>query len=1127
MALQLILGSSGQGKTSYLMEEVIRESMKNPSQNYYILVPEQFSLEMQRQMVLKHPKHGFSNIDVLSFYRLAYVIFEECSYEPKEILEDLGVSMILKKVLLEHEEELLFFKRSIRHPGFVDELKSILMEFMNYGIHADDMESMGITLKQYPALASKCSELSKIYKWFQEKIEDHFMVSSQILEVLKDMVADSRILKEGIFYLDGYTGFTPIQLAFLKELLALCRQVKVTVTIPYLPSGQRKIPKQDLFSFSEKTIYALFDLCKENGVEWMDPLILSEETAKRYGNNLELAHMESQIFRDITKPYDQTLEKIHAVACKNPEMEAEFVLHKIEELVRKKGYRYRDFAVLMGREEDYPAAFVRKSQALNLPLFVDTKQKMAYHSGVETIRSLFHLVQMDYSYESVFRYLKSGMSHFTGEEIDYLENYILSSGVRGLSMWKKPFYRRLQGLEEEKIAFLDHLRVGLLEETQAFSDSMKDKNATVREKMTVLYETLLGLQFAEKLKKKAEACEAAADFVKSKGYEQFFKQLLGLMDKIVAIFGEEKLSVDELSQLFDVGLESLSLATPPLSMDQIILGDLKRTRLPEIKVLFFVGMNDGDMPPMVEERGILSDDEKRILEEHGVSLSLNLTQRVLEDEYYMYLAFSKPEEEIYFTYCNNDASGAAKRPSTLFLAFQKIFPQLVIRSYPEEERRLYFNEEDSREYLIRQLRNWYDGKEIEEAAFYALFAYWNEKYPEDLDSFYEDMISGENWHPLEKDVVKELYGDELSGTVTKMETFAACPYRYYLSYGIRLEERKEYQIHPLDLGSLFHSALEYFSKNVKEEGYSWKNIPEEMQEKLLANAVEFSLDENLKDVMASSGRNQYKKEMVMRILKRTVEVLRYHLRNSDFDPDRFELAFRSGDSLESTKIPLSDGHKIAFRGVIDRVDICEEDDRIYVKIIDYKSGSKTFDFNELYYGLQLQLIVYLNAALEIYQKEKKKNVEPAGVFYYGMKDPIQKASDVAGDKKMDVFRMSGYANSNPDILEHLEHHGSKMESFRLSFNKDGNAKKNSPIMSTDAFYAVGDYVTSTIRDMGERIYAGEIAAKPYKYEKKTACTYCKYASVCGFDERNPKHAYHLLEKRNAENILKEIRGEMD
>ncbi|MDO4976428.1 MAG: PD-(D/E)XK nuclease family protein [Eubacteriales bacterium] len=1127
MALQLILGSSGQGKTSYLMEEVIRESMKDPSQNYYILVPEQFSLEMQRQMILKHPKHGFSNIDVLSFYRLAYVIFEECGYEPKEILEDLGVSMILKKVLLEHEQELLFFKRSMRHPGFVDELKSMLMEFMNYGIHVDDMETMGQTLEKYPALASKCSELSKIYGWFQEKIENQFMVSSQILEVLKDMVADSKILQEGIFYLDGYTGFTPIQLAFLRKLLPQTKQVKVTVTIPYLPSGNRKIPKMDLFSFSEKTIYALSDLCKECGVEWEEPVILSERTARRYGDNAELAHVESQIFHEVIHSYDQPLNKIHAVSCQNPEEEAEFVLHKIEELVRKKGYRYRDFAILMGREEDYPAAFVRRSQALGLPLFVDTKQKMAYHSGVETIRSLFHLVEMDYSYESVFRYLKSGMSQFSGEEIDYLENYILSSGVRGLSMWKKPFYRRLQRLDAEKIAFLDQLRLGFLEETLTFAEKMKDKKATVCEKMTVLYETLIELHFVEKMKEKAVVCEAEADYVKSKGYEQFFKQLLDLMDKIVAIFGEETLSVEEISQLFDAGLESLSLASPPLSMDQTILGDLKRTRLPEIKVLFFVGMNDGDIPPVPEERGILSDDEKRILEEHGVTLSLNLTERVLEDEYYMYLAFSKPQEELYLSYCTNDASGAAKRPSTLFSVFQKIFPQLIIRSYPEEERRLYFHEKDSKEYLISQLRNWYDGNETEEAAFYALFSYWNEKHPEELDRYYEQMSAEETWLPLKKDVIEELYGDELSGSVTKMEKFAGCPFDYYLSYGLRLQEREEYQILPMDLGHLFHAALEYFSENVKKEGYSWKNIPEEVQEKLLNNAVEMTVDEKLRDVMESSGRNQYKKKMVERILRRTVEVLRYHLRNSDFNPDQFELRFTNGDTLESTKIPLSNGHRIAFQGVIDRVDICEEDDRIYVKIIDYKSGSKTFDFNELYYGLQLQLIVYLKAALEIYQKEKKKTVEPAGVFYYGMKDPIQKAKDISGDKKMDVFRMSGYANSDPKILEHLEHHGSKMESFHLSFNKDGNAKKNSPILSTDAFYAVGDYVTSTIREMGERIYAGEIAAKPYKFGQKNACMYCRYRSVCGFDERNPKHEYHLLEKRDIEDILGDDRGEMD
>lgn len=1128
MALQLILGSSGQGKTEYLMEEVIRESMKNPDQFYYVIAPEQFGVEMQRQIIARHPRHGFSNIDILSFYRLAYRVFEEAAYEPKEILEDLGVSMVLKKVLLDHQEELKIFRRSVSQHGFLDELKSMLMECMNYGVTPFDMTEVCQELEGHPGLKEKCQELGMIFSWFEESIQEHYMVAGQILDVLKDMVADSKMLREGIFYMDGFTGFTPIQLDFLRELLPKARGVNITITIPYIPTGKKKFPQEDLFAFSEKSIYALWNLCRDSGTEILSPLLLQKEEDTRFGENLVLSYLEKNIFRREAKPYDAEQNCIHAVACLTPEEEAEFVLRKVEELVRQKGYRYRDFAILMGNESDYPSAFLRKSQGLQIPLFVDSRQKMAYHSGIETIRALFHLAEMDYSYQSVFRYLKSGMSDLSGEDTDYLEKYVFTSGIRGLSMWQKPFYRRLNLYNQGETDRLESLRLQLLAETQAFVAIMKEKEATVRQRMTVLFETLSALQFPQKLAKRAEIAEEEGDYVKSMAYQQFIKELYALMDKMVTIFGEEKMNSKEMAEMFDAGLEAISLAAPPLSMDQVILGDLKRTRLPEIKVLFFVGMNDGDIPPVPEDSGLICDDEKRILDEHGITLSLNLTERVLEDEYYLYLAFSKASEELYLSTCQMASDGSSRRPSTLFKILQNMFPDLKMQHYPDDMRQYYFREADSREYLIRQLRKWYEDKEIDDVAFFALVRYWQEKHPEELTSLYEQMKTGIHWMPLSSEIVDQLYGMELIGSVTKMEQFARCPYQFFCQFGLGLSEWQEYKIQPVDIGDLFHAALEYFSEEVKARGYHWKDIPEDVEEEMIQNAINAKMNEkeNLRDVMESSARNNYKKKMVERIMKKTISVLRYHLQNSSFEPDRFELSFSPKDGLESTKIPLSDGRRIAFQGVIDRVDICEEDDRIYLKIIDYKSGNKKFAFHELYHGLQLQLIVYLNAAMEYYREKKQKKVEPAGVFYYHIQDPIQKESDVAGDKAYKAYRMSGFANSDQTILNLMEKDRKDMESIEVSFNKDGSFKKNAPVMSSEDFYMVEDYVTSQIQHMGERIYQGEIAATPYQLGDATPCEYCDYRAVCGFEYGMDGHCYRVLTQNSNEDILEKIREEM-
>ena len=1127
MALQLILGGSGQGKTEYLMQEVVRESLAHPSRRFYVLVPEQFSLEMQRQMLERHPRHAFSNIDILSFHRLAYRVFDECGYQPARILEDLGVVMILKKVLMEHQEDLIFFRPSFRLPGFLDEMKSMLMEFINYGVTPSGLEEVCGSLEDYPGLKNKCQELSKIYFWFNESIRDHFMVAGQILDVLKDLVPSSKMLEEGIFYLDGYTGFTPIQLDFLEELLPRAREVKVTVTIPYLPDGKRRYPREDLFAFSEQTIYSLWDLCAKKNIEILDPVILDRAVPPRYGEGRELAHLESNMFRRIKKVWSEEPETIHMVSCPDPDSEAEFILLKIEELVRRRGYRYRDFAVLMGNEEDYPPAFIRKSRMLNIPLFVDTKKKMNYHSGAETIRSLFHLARMDYSYESVFRYLKSGMSGLSMEDVDYLENYIISSGVRGLSMWSRPFIRRLQDYSPEQVEKLEELRVAFLAETRSFARKIRDRETTVKEKITVLYETLRDLHLKDKLLEKADEADREEDYEKGKGYRQFYGNILDLMDKIVAIFGEEIMEEKELFSLLDAGLENLTLASPPLSMDQVILGDLKRTRLPGIKVLFFAGMNDGDIPPVPEDQGILTDEDKRILEKQGMTLSLDLTGRVLEDEFYMYLAFSKPEEELYLSCCETGAGGEARSPSILFNSLKGLYPRISMKKYPDRFRRYYFSEGDSREYLIRCMRSWYEGRKPEDPAFYALFSYWKEEHPRDLEDIFTWMEKDLSRLPLPPDLVDELYGNKLEGSVTKMERFASCPFLFFCQYGLGLTERQEFKVAPIELGNLFHAALEYFSLKIREMGLSWSDLSEENTDSLLEEAVSSVMEEKIRDVIESSARNQYKKRMIRRILARTVEVLSRHLRKSSFEPDRFELKFGPGNDLNTTRIPLDDGREIAFRGVIDRVDICEEDDKLFLRIIDYKTGAKNFDFNALYYGLQLQLIIYLDAALEIYANEKHKKVEPAGIFYYRIQDPIQKASDVSADKLMNVFRMSGYANSDPEILRLLEDGQGSMESFDLTLNKDGSPRKGSHVMDTLHFEQVGEYVRHTVKRMGERIFAGEIAASPYFLDKKDPCSYCAYASVCGFEEGRPGHEYRVLPKCKDELILEKIGEEVD
>ena len=1130
MSLRFIVGSSGQGKTTHVIREVVERSKESLQNKYFVIVPEQFSLEMQRKIVEDHPQHGFFNIDILSFYRLAYRVFDECQFQPKDILEDLGVSMLLKKILAEHEEEFPYFKKSIKKAGFIDELKSILMELVCYEVSGNQLIEVAEQLQGKYGLELKCRELGKIYEYFMDELKGRFMVSEQILDVLCDFVSSSALLRDGIFYFDGFTGFTPVQLRFLKELLPFAKQINITLTMPGEMAGFMEKEPEELFFFSKKTEKALFRICQETHSFMEEPLILQSEVGPRFQDSPEIAFLEKNIFRSVKKVYEKSLEDIHTIACRNPEMEADFVMHKIEQLVRTQKYRYRDFAVLTGNTGAYAAAFQRKAELLQIPLFEDAKKKVSYHSGVETIRALFHLTEMDYSYESVFRYLKSGMSGLSDEETDLLENYVLSTGIRGYNMWKKPFVRKLSQMEEDMAEQLQQLRIRFLQETEACFLAFRDKESTTRTKMTVLYETLCNLDYAGKLEQLAQEEEKKANYVREKEYRQLFELLIALMDKIVGIFGEEVLPISELSEIMDAGLDALGLGVVPLSMDQVLLGDLKRTRLPDVKVLFIVGMNEGMIPPSLEDKGIISDEERQILQKCGITLALQLSERSLEDEFYMYLAFTKPKNKLYFTYSFQDSAGKSLRPSLLFKECRRLFLHWRESRYPDEEKVYYFNADDSKSFLLEELKKAKTdvGEIMEKKASRMLFSYWYQK--RELRSTLELMwkqkdMKRENCQ-LSENLIKKLFGRELKGSVTRLEKFAACPFQYYCIYGLELKEREEYRIRPVDLGNLFHHALERFSKRLKDSEYNWKNIPDELADEWIENAIYESEDNNLKDVMESTARNRYKAQTVSRILRRTIRVLKMHLKNSQMEPDRFELHFGRTDQLDAVHLPLKNGNQMQLEGFIDRVDVVEDDEQVILRVIDYKSGMQEFDMNDLYNGLQMQLVVYMNVASEVYQKETGKSVVPAGIFYYHLKDPIIKM-DVADEEKVDKnFRMSGYANSSPDILEKMED-TSNFISAPVRLTKEGVPYKSSSVMDTEDFYRISDYTRQQITEMGEEIYAGHLPARPYKNDRRVACDFCAYASVCGFDPKIEGFSYRDIRKKTAKEVLEEIRKQVD
>ena len=1141
MGIHIITGGSGQGKTEYMVRQLILRSEEDKKGFYYMIVPEQFSLEMQRKMILSHPRHGYSNIDVLSFHRLAFRIFEEAGRKPPEILEDLGVSMILRKILSEQRENLRYFKKNAGLSGFADEMRSALMELISFDISWQDLADAAERIKGRESLADKCRDLSRLYQCFEKEIEGRYLVSEQLLTAAGELFGRTGFLQGASFYFDGFTGFTPVQREFIRCLAGTASEMTFSLTTPRnAPSDE-----DDLFVLGSQTIRFLMEVSKETGMSWGDHVHLDEILPPRFVSAPDLAVLERTLYQHgrQSEADHQTESKgngkaeesggndscaaIHMVSCRNPSAEADFVLHKIEELVRREGYRYRDCAVLAGQVDEYMQEFVRQADILRIPLFEDVKKRLSYHSGIEGIRALFHLAEYDYSYESVFRYLKSGMSALSDRDTDFLENYVLYAGIRGYSAWKKPFSRRLDVYRKEEAARLELCRQRFMDETETFVRAAVQKDLTVRDKIKALIETMDRMSWHDRMLNMAARKESAGDLSRAREYELLFPLLMDLFRKIVRVFGQDIIKADLLSDIVDTGLESLGLGVPPLSMDQVILGDLKRTRLPEVKVLFVVGFNDGIIPPLVEERGVFSDEDKEVLAELGMELSSNRYEQTLEDEFYTYLALTRPSRLLYFSMSDTSSGGEALRPSSLVPGLKKAFPELSILRFPEETGRLYFNADDGREFLTGRFRVMKEDPTLlaKDRAFRALAGYMAAgEGREDLRKSWDKLCRRIGPRTISDPYLDDFYGKELRGSVSRLEKYAACPFQYFIVYGLGLQEREEFDLRANDQGSLFHKALENFSRHVKEDGTAWKDLSRDRMEALTDQSLDEALEDKLRDYFESSARSRNRLARVRRVLLRTVSVIRRQLEHSAFEPDRFEMYFGDRDQLNSTLVPLERDRVMHLSGIVDRVDVCEEDSRTLVRVVDYKSGENKLSLDDVYHGLRLQLALYMMVVQEAYEKTCHHPVEPGGLFYYHMKDPLFKGREADENQLLKEFKMKGYANADPDILKKLEDDPDGFISMGVRVKKDGKPYKDSPVLTTEDFQELSDYLRTTIADLGSKIYSGDVTPRPYEKGRDSSCTYCPAREICQLDPREDVSSWRLLSSMKADEVMEAIRN---
>lgn len=1071
--LKVIIGEASSGKSTRMIQDMIENSVRDRDRNFIVIVPEQASLSMQKKVVELHPGHATSNINVTSFNYLAHLVFKELKMEKTNILDDTGKALILRKVLDDCKDNLEVYKSKVKMPGFTEEIKSVITELKQYTI--DDnilflMQEKAIENGR-KLLFSKLSDIRLIYSRFNEEIKDRFTTAEEVPDIFANIIPRSEILDGAEIFMDGFTGFTPVQYRIISRMLDKAANVTVTITLP-----EDKIDpvcrEHDLFYLSNRTYFKLKEIADDN----FETVIQKPDHDRQAKKNRTAFIYEAA----------------------SPEDEVDFVAGEILENIREKGLRFRDHAVITGDRDTYNTLIKDVFKEAEIACFMDYKSELSDNPLARFVIAALEIVNSGLSLESVLTYLKLGLLDLSLNDINKIENYCLEFGIKGARAWRNEFKKqREDAWDLEEINAIKNV----------FADSVTDfyRKLNKGEKpanvfVDAIKELLEKNNIKEQIEKRSEMLSLQSELELSGEYDQIYDLVTELLDKISAIMGDEPLSVREFEDILKGGVEEIKVGIAPPSLDNVTVGDITRTRLQDVKVLFLIGVNDGKIPVISAGNGIFTQKERELLKEQNFEIAPTVLENIFTQRFYLHLLLSKPEDGLFLSYAMSNADGTAMLRSYIIDDIEAVCPGLKMKE---------FTPVHAQTWKYKAMRDLAASiKEPDKE----LFNYFYREEPDKLDQMLDGAFFTNIEPELDEKTALELYGKIISGSVSRFEKFNECPFKHFMQYGLNIRKRREYEIAAADIGTIYHESLDKYSEKLKDAGKTFRNVEDDESHRLVHESVKEAVEELESDVLESSFRNDFLKKRIEKVTRVTTDVLRDQIVNGKYEPCYFELSFEQH---------IDDN--VRFKGKIDRVDISDEDD-VFVKIIDYKSGSKAFDIKDIYTGTQLQLTAYMKGAMEKIAKEfPGKNVRPGGIYYYLINDHFVR-TDEDEDKK---FMMSGLTNCDEHSLEAIDINMKKNGKSRIvpvSYTKQGDLKGTSQVANDKEFENLMDYVEEIIKDDSERVRRGEVSKKPlYKSEQDNACTYCDYKNVCKFEAGKFGEDYRTIpEELSSDDMRAEI-----
>lgn len=1157
VSLRIINGRANQNKSEFILDEIKEKLQEDPlGKPIFYIVPEQMTFQQEYALFEDEKINGSIRAQVVSFSRLAWRVLQETGGSTKQFISSTGIQMMLKKVMEQRKEPFLMFQKASDKHGFIEELEGMITEFKRHCITPDILKEQIAFTKDNVNLQHKMVDLHYIYSELQVLLEQHYIDGEDQLQLLVEKIPVTNILQDAEIYIDGFHRFTPKELQIIAELLQVSKRMTIALTMDE-KSLQDHITELDLFYQTSTTYESLNNLARELEIE-VEPLQSVPLQYEQLANE-PLAHIEKHFddrpapaWRGEVDPHIKLAEAVH------PRAEIEGMIQEILRLVREEGYRYKDIVVFVRDTAEYNDLIQTIFQDYHIPIFIDEKRTMLNHPFIELIRSLFDVIDSNWRYDALFRLLKTGFIPATNKRypldidaIDLLENYVLEFGIRRKSQWlqtEKWTYRRFQGFStapqtDEELAMEEKINAYRDQVVQALQnvDETIRKAKTNKARCLSLYEWMEQIHITNQLEGQRAYYDDIGEVEKAREEEQVWDGFIQLLDEMVEMIGDEQMSFSLFEKTFEAGLEALEFSHVPPTMDHIIVGSIDHSRITSKKCAFLLGVNEGFWPMKPAIDGMINENEREYLKQFGMELAASSRRTLLDDQFYMYLAFSMASDYLWVSYVLSNNDGNAKTASPMVQRMHEFFPQLMepyLLMEPDELQdaaRFITTKEKTRAPLTSQLARYLRNYKMEDIWWDVLNWYMEHETKHDttykiLQSlFYENKVRS-----LSEETVGKLYPRQVKTSVSRLEMLHRCSYQHFANYSLKLEDRRTYKLDAPDVGQLFHEALKTITEWILEAGKDFATITKDDSNMYARKSMSHLAPALQHHILASSNRYQYIQKKLQDIIAQATFVLSEQARMSGFSPVGLEVGFGFEEGLAPMTVTLPNGYELLLRGRIDRVDKATEQEHLYLRIIDYKSSSRGLDLLDVYYGLALQMLTYLDVVLSQSENWLGKTATAAGVLYFHVHNAMLSESnrikdDTISDKLFKEYKMAGLVKAEEEIARlmdtTLETGHSDIAPFGIK--KDGSFYANSKVVGEETFHLLQNHIHRLIEQAGIDITSGNIELNPYENNQGTACTFCDFKSVCQFDPILAENNYRRLTPLKEKEIISRLREESD